>query len=641
MPIETFDEDGTSNVCTCNLCVRDLELAQQQAAGVAGSSDQWIPYRETPPPSTLLVTCPRCYQQRPASSPALNCPVVITTGGTRTPEAAETYRAYNAGIIEAPRRCGSSVCQSCCDSSHPICQGGRQMRGGRLGHHYARSVSEFCRTCSADGISVCQQCDTNHFSCVTCHGRYDVALISPCRCENCHYGQRICAACCDGTECSTLCDTCQHCTRICAQDRYCDCRRAYIRFTDVPSQPYFHPLLAGRSRRNPSKRYIAAEIEVAGVKGVGQAVSTTVQRWHGAVVGDGSLPDGGAEICTAPSAGDVWLAQIKDVCDALRTQQAFVTDACGLHVHVDARDFTFLDIRRMIILWGAVEDTMFRLVPFARRASHYCKPNAQMYFPALLGGKTIRDAKYLALRALYGGVSNGRARSRAKYDNSRYQAMNLHSWRYRGTIEFRLHSGTVDRLKIQAWGVLLASLVDYAYRTPESKLLAAIDAAPHGMALIQSIVPKWVAQWAIARWGKLNLRKNAVTIDGIARSPIPFTDAVMHKYSEYLTSHLRRTGAIPPVVPPDDYEVREIMSSLGRRPRRRRNTPQVYFYRTTNTWGEYFYRFSDGRRQSTYLPDDISSANERSAEEVERMLTGVAPVSSSRRPAGRISSARI
>ena len=50
--------------------------------------------------------------------------------------------------------------------------------------------------------------------------------------------------------------------------------------------------------------------------------------------------------------------------------------------------------------------------------------------------------------------------------------MNLHSWFYRGTVEFRLAAGTTNATKIVNWAILCASLLDWAEKHTDEELAA-------------------------------------------------------------------------------------------------------------------------------------------------------------------------
>ena len=61
-----------------------------------------------------------------------------------------------------------------------------------------------------------------------------------------------------------------------------------------------------------------------------------------------------------------------------------------------------------------------------------------------------------------------------KWNDTRYNAINLHSHFYRGTIEFRHHQGALNHIKIINWIDYNLSILDYAkkrYNADDIKLL--------------------------------------------------------------------------------------------------------------------------------------------------------------------------
>jgi len=193
-----------------------------------------------------------------------------------------------------------------------------------------------------------------------------------------------------------------------------------------------------------------------------------------AVVRDGSV-DNGFEINTSPASGDDFIKQLTELGDALANQGAGVNASCGLHCHVDARDYNFYDVKKLALLWRMVEPALYRLCHPSRKTSSYCKPCGAQFVNALENGKIPKDVKKSFFKGIY-GQEPGRELNRkavsegSKYNNARYAALNLHSWLYRGTVENRMHHGTVNTEKMIRWGLLNAYLLDYASTNTESHI---------------------------------------------------------------------------------------------------------------------------------------------------------------------------
>lgn len=236
----------------------------------------------------------------------------------------------------------------------------------------------------------------------------------------------------------------------------------------------FHKPTKKQLKNNTSSRFIATEIEVARIRGNEKGLSKTVKGWNGSVVRDGSLPFGGFEINTAPAGGDVFVKQVVEICDELATCKAEVNPQCGLHVHLDARDFNFYDIRRLVKIYSAIEPTLFEMVPASRRLSHYCVRCGDMYTAAIQSGKLPHSKlKEAVVYGVYGDRESTVHRKHKYPDDlrrARYNALNLHSWFYRGTVECRLLEGTVDPNEIVSWGVLWANILDFALHSSDDEV---------------------------------------------------------------------------------------------------------------------------------------------------------------------------
>lgn len=130
------------------------------------------------------------------------------------------------------------------------------------------------------------------------------------------------------------------------------------------------------------------------------------------------------EICVMAKQ-DMYPSIVAQVCEVLRQHGAEVNKTCGLHVHIDARN---RDAKVMYKNLVYSQSILFAMQPASRRENQYCKRN--------------RGAK---LR---------------RYGAERYRAINDQSLHRHRTIEVRLHSGTVDPNKINAWVKLLLAIVD-------------------------------------------------------------------------------------------------------------------------------------------------------------------------------------
>lgn len=383
-------------------------------------------------------------------------------------------------------------------------------------------------------------------------------LLGSCKCNRgyalcgcgCHEKTFICRYCCKH---GGRCDHCGNCLRACecpkcgscgrgvTRDELCDhnwCNRCCGQCTTDALYDH-HPLVfwAGslslpkahtpdeayailtreRSldlralRVNKSRRSVATEIEVAFLdpkKRFGRpimALRNKLHEWACPVVNDTSLPPGGFEINAAPACGDALIAELSDLGGILAEVGGGVTERCGLHVHVDTRDFMYRDIQRLAQLYAACEWALFASCTNWRvdPGNHYCTPcgNKILNFAA-----EKKESKAAIIKSIYGAGSTiardtgrvihgkkafqrpvlerlaGNRRGNIAENRNRYWALNLHSWFMRGTVECRMRQGTVDSREMVMWARLWASLVDFAAAISQSNLDALLtDIEPYDL----------------------------------------------------------------------------------------------------------------------------------------------------------------
>lgn len=366
-----------------------------------------------------------------------------------------------------------------------------------------------CRTCDylmlpGDDDSMCSDCEQcpSCCECWTCEHASRRQYSHRCteeenRCESCERcethchcsvcedcGARgedlsICSNCSRCNECCNCC-RCQDCDGVCGSDDWCgdcdrcnECCRCWSRIVEFFDSPLtFHFASKKQYKRNPSKRFLSCELEIDHTNSddCDRDITRTVKRWNGSIVRDGSL-DGetGFEINTAPAQGDVFCEQIETICDALQLSGAQVDSSCGYHVHVDARDYGYFEVRKLILLYEHIEDALFQMVPPCRRHNTACNPCGHEYASTLQTGKLCKKS---IVKTLYKTTSRSvKVYRNNKYTQIRYHALNLHSWFFRGTVECRLAAGSANADKVIPWAMLWADIIDYCHRETEAEVM--------------------------------------------------------------------------------------------------------------------------------------------------------------------------
>ena len=150
---------------------------------------------------------------------------------------------------------------------------------------------------------------------------------------------------------------------------------------------------------------------------------------------DGSC---GAEI-VSPPLNDAW--SIIEMCNRIQESKIdYHLNKCGLHVHVQAIDYTPEDVLSLSRFCRHFNRTIYSFMAKSRFKDQYCRPNF------------TNDA---ALKATADGMGW------AETDNARYRGLNIRAMGAHGTIEFRYSEGTDKHERICALVDLYTSMMDW------------------------------------------------------------------------------------------------------------------------------------------------------------------------------------
>jgi hypothetical protein len=177
-----------------------------------------------------------------------------------------------------------------------------------------------------------------------------------------------------------------------------------------------------------------------------QVVDTQGRTWT--VVADSSLTnvpaDLRAEIVT-PILGVDDIATLQEIVRAVRRAGARCDEKCGLHVHLSCPDITPQAVANLAKMVHKQEEIIYAALGVtAERQARYCRPMSAHFIERITAKppKTFRDLN----TAWYGQYTPQPHR----YDCSRYYALNLNAFFYRGAIEWRAWPGAMHAGKIKA-----------------------------------------------------------------------------------------------------------------------------------------------------------------------------------------------
>lgn len=266
---------------------------------------------------------------------------------------------------------------------------------------------------------------------------------------------------------------------------------------------------------NDSRRFASVEIEIFDYNNAVK-LNKALSKWNCAVVKDASMVreagergvivarDKSFEINTTPACGNLLYDQLKEVSEGLDDSKSKITIDCGIHVHVDCRDYGYQELRKFIKTYYFIEEALFAAVHWTRDTNDFCKRCGEDYYNRVISSiikPTTKELKAAIIKSVYGDKSlelrdgpyerysqpnfwyeradhYGRAGGMRR-NEKRYSAINLHSYFLRGSIESRVHHASTDFNEIYNWTKILVDLFDSVFLVPEARLDKMLEISPH------------------------------------------------------------------------------------------------------------------------------------------------------------------
>jgi len=178
--------------------------------------------------------------------------------------------------------------------------------------------------------------------------------------------------------------------------------------------------------------------------GAWEAVGADGRVWR--AVHDGSLAGYRNAEIVSPILGYEDIEKLQEIVRALHAAGARADASCGIHIHIDGSRFDAKELTSLTKIIHKQE----RLIEAAlgiqqHRLARYCRPIDPSFIERIESRRprTVADVN----AAWYGRQVS----SPARYDQSRYHGVNLNSYFYRKTIEFRYFEGTTHAGKVKAY----------------------------------------------------------------------------------------------------------------------------------------------------------------------------------------------
>lgn len=185
------------------------------------------------------------------------------------------------------------------------------------------------------------------------------------------------------------------------------------------------------------------------------------------VKNDGSLHGRGAEMVSPPLDFDdpEQRGQVDRAIKALLDSGARTLAEAGIHIHVDCSDLDAKQVAAVARCFTKFEDLIYRIASSGWQSmrpgsGNYCPPMTDEQISKMA---RVRDEHSLAA-AYFGNSSMGVTAGASHGHSARYCGINIHSWFYRKTIEFRVFNSSMNSERIQAYIALCIALVEDARR---------------------------------------------------------------------------------------------------------------------------------------------------------------------------------
>lgn len=213
-------------------------------------------------------------------------------------------------------------------------------------------------------------------------------------------------------------------------------------FLNQYNRKYIKSLFESKSPRT-NDRYIGIELECFSPftrENVAYSMYKAGLKNNVCIKTDGSIkPPGqeiGMEINILAKESD-YEEVITKVCNVLSENKARVNQSCGLHVHFDMRSRELETIKTIFSNLVSAQPILYAMNPESRRNNHYCQKNKVKSFSS---------------------------------SGDRYKGINGAAYSKYETIEVRIHSGSINKVKVTNWVKLLLSIVNTkkkVLRTPK------------------------------------------------------------------------------------------------------------------------------------------------------------------------------
>jgi hypothetical protein len=160
----------------------------------------------------------------------------------------------------------------------------------------------------------------------------------------------------------------------------------------------------------------------------------------------------GAELISPILSGLEGLVQVYNAFRFLNAIEGIdIDESCGMHVHhgVNALVYNCKQLQHLVRIVHHYEDLFYLLIPGNRKDAETCRPmeiDVKAFLDVCEGGDKDHNCRVKELWYSLENRYDANKGKNSRYDKTRYHGLNLHSYWYRSTIEFRYHSALLEKI---------------------------------------------------------------------------------------------------------------------------------------------------------------------------------------------------
>ena len=176
---------------------------------------------------------------------------------------------------------------------------------------------------------------------------------------------------------------------------------------------------------------------------------------------DSSVAEGFELVTPAIYYADV--PSLQEIFRQLRQAGARRDPTAGVHIHVGAESLSIGALRSLVNMYSTHAELILRMLNvYPARRIFYAR-SIQPYAEAVNNENPSTMAE---MKRIWYEVSGSADKPVSRYNKSRYTELNLNSYFYRSTIEFRVFNSTNHAGKLRSYVTLILSMVDFAHSYP-------------------------------------------------------------------------------------------------------------------------------------------------------------------------------